>query len=109
MYPVVSKIRAQSESLRSWTREPVTNSTGRGILQPRFPRPALRLPEGNSILDSREQNRTTSINNLPRINQRRELEAGQQLESIGVLNHGTSDGLTVNTLFRTAWAFIFNI
>jgi hypothetical protein len=34
------------------------------------PRPALRFPEGNSILDSRQQNRTTSLDKLPRINQR---------------------------------------
>ena len=39
-----------------------------------IPRPAFRLPEGNSILDSLEQNRTTSLDNLPRINQRREVE-----------------------------------
>ena len=39
----------------------------------KIPRPALEA-EGNSILDSREQNRTTSLGNLPRINQRRQVE-----------------------------------
>ena len=33
----------------------------------KIPRPALRI-KGNSILKSREQNRTTSLDNLPRIN-----------------------------------------
>jgi len=58
-----------------------------------IPRPAFRLPEGNSILDSREQNRTTSLDNLPRINQRREVKADNiylQLGAIGVLDHGTT-------------------
>ena len=41
----------------------------------KIPRPALRLPEGNSILNSREQNRTTSLDHLPRINQPGEVEA----------------------------------
>ena len=53
-----------------------------------------------------------SLDNLSGINQRREVEADNihlQLESIGVLNHGTNDGLTVNTLFRDCRAFIFNI
>jgi hypothetical protein len=39
-----------------------------------IPRPALRLPEGNSILNPREQNRATSLDDLPRINQRSEVE-----------------------------------
>ena len=34
-----------------------------------IPHPALRLPEGNSILNSREREQATSLNNLPRINQ----------------------------------------
>jgi hypothetical protein len=37
----------------------------------KIPRPALRI-KGNSILKSREQNRTTSLDNLPRINQGRQ-------------------------------------
>ena len=47
------------------------------------PRPALRFPEGNSILDSREQNRTTSLDNLPRINQRRKVETYSLLALLG--------------------------
>ena len=47
------------------------------------PRPALRFPEGNSILDSREQNRATSLDNLPRINQRRKVETYSLLALLG--------------------------
>ena len=36
-------------------------------LPAKIPLPALRSPEGNLILNSREQNRTTSLDNLPRI------------------------------------------
>jgi len=69
-----------------------TNSTGRGF-QPRFPVPHL---DYCSILDSRQQNRATSLDNLPRINQRREVETHNvhlSLESIGVLNHGANDSI----------------
>jgi len=54
------------------------------------------LPEGNSILDSREQNRTTSIDNLPRINQRRQVEADNihlQFGAVAVVNHGAYCGI----------------
>ena len=60
------------------------------------PRPALRLPEGNSILNSREQNRATSLDNLPRINQRGEVEADNvhlEFDYILILNHGADDSI----------------
>ena len=42
----------------SRTGVPATNNVGRGTSH-EDPRPTLRLLEGNSILDSREQNMTT--------------------------------------------------
>jgi len=62
----------------------------------KIPRPALRFPEGNSILNSREQNRATSLDNLPRINQRGEVEADNvhlEFDYILILNHGADDSI----------------
>ena len=71
------------------------SSAGLGISSQESPSRTL-FPEGNSILKSREQNKTTSLDNLPRINQRREVEADDvhlQFDSIVVLNHGANDGI----------------
>ena len=61
----------------------------------KIPRPALRI-KGNSILKSRKQNRATSLDNLPRINQRREVETDDatcSLIRIVVLNYGANNGV----------------
>jgi len=50
----------------------------------------------DSKLDERVAPRATSLDDLPHINQRREIEADNihlQFDSIGVLNHGANDGI----------------
>ena len=47
------------------------------------PGPLITTAQGNSILVSREQNRAASLDNLPRINQRRRVETYSLLALLG--------------------------